>query len=137
MDHRSLIAQLFYWMLVSADTPVSPPDLFGKEENMDKLIIKNQIAYHFKKVVREVNQELFVSRRIDVSLLFAGLQVLKKTESEVRRLCESLPANGPVMTVINQQTGNAPQIETRVVHVDQSGAPPEWNKSGRTPLPDE
>ena len=123
MDHKPLIAQLFYWILVSADTPVSPPDLFGKEENMDKLIIKNQIAYHFKKVVREVNQELFVSRRIDVSLLFAGLQVLKKTESEVRRLCESLPANGPVMTVINQQTGNAPQIETRVVHVDQSGAP--------------
>ena len=61
MDQKSLIASLFYWILASAEVPVNPPDLFGKEEKLDKLIIKNQIAYHFKKVVREVDQELFVS----------------------------------------------------------------------------
>ena len=116
--------------MVYGQTTINPPDLFGKEEKLDKLIIKNQIAYHFKKVVREVNQELFVSRRIDVSLLFAGIQVLQKTESEVRRLCQNLPANGQVMNVANQQSVTipsvltpAPVIQTRVVHVDQSGAP--------------
>ena len=123
MDQKSLIASLFYWILASAEVPVNPPDLFGKEEKLDKLIIKNQIAYHFKKVVREVDQELFVSRRIDVSLLFAGIQVLKKTETEVRRLCKSLPANGPAMTVINQSSATpAPVVETRFVHVDKNGA---------------
>ena len=83
--------------------PVNAPELFGKEEHLDKLVIKNQIAYHFKKVVREVKQELFVSRRIDASLLFAGIQVLQKTEAEVRKLCESLPDKGQAMTVVNQQ----------------------------------
>jgi hypothetical protein len=61
------------------------------DEKMDKLVIKNQVAYHFKKVVKEVSQELFVSRRIDVSLLFMGVQVLKKTEAEIRRLCDRIP----------------------------------------------
>ena len=74
-----------------ASDSINSPELFGKDEKLDKLIIKNQIAYHFKKVVREVSQELFVSRRIDVSLLFAGIQVLRKTESEVRKVCDELP----------------------------------------------
>ena len=91
MDQKSLIASMFYWMLASADQPISTPDLFGKEEKIDRLVVKNQIAYHFKKVVREVNQELFVSRRIDVSLLLTGIQVLMKTENEVRSLCDQLP----------------------------------------------
>ncbi len=85
MDQKSLIASMFYWMLASADQPINTPDLFGKEEKIDRLVVKNQIAYHFKKVVREVSQELFVSRRIDVSLLLTGIQVLMKTEKEVRR----------------------------------------------------
>ena len=118
MDFKSLIAYLFYWTSVKAENPVNPPELFGKEEKPDKLIIKNQIAYHFKKVVREVNQELFVSRRIDVSLLFAGIQVLKKTEMEVRKLCSNLPSQAPVIAPTA-----APISETRIVHVDQNGSP--------------
>ena len=70
---------------------VNQPELFGKDEKMDKLVIKNQIAYHFKKVVKEVNQELFVSRKIDVSLLWMGIHVLRKTETEIRRLCDRIP----------------------------------------------
>ena len=95
-----------------------------KKKKLDKLIIKNQIAYHFKKVVREVKEELFVSRRIDVSLLFAGLNILQKTESQVRRVCDSLPANGPLMAVVNRPVEvvtKAPVIETRVVHLNQQG----------------
>ena len=49
MDQKSLIASMFYWMLASADQPINTPDLFGKEEKIDRLVVKNQIAYHFKK----------------------------------------------------------------------------------------
>ena len=118
MDYKTLIAYILYWISAKAETPVKPPELFGKEEKPDKLIIKNQIAYHFKKVVREVNQELFVSRRIDVSLLFTGIHVLKKTEREVRKLCSNLPSQAPVVAPTT-----APILETRIVHVDQNGSP--------------
>jgi uncharacterized coiled-coil protein SlyX len=70
--------------------PLSGPELFNKHQKMDKLILKNQIGYHFKKVVREVSQELFVSRRIDVSTLFSGIYALKQTSQEVTRYCQSL-----------------------------------------------
>ena len=118
MDYKVLIICMICWKVSLTINPASPPELFGKDEKPDKLVIKNQIAYHFKKVVREVNQELFVSRRIDVSLLFAGIQVLKKTETEVRRLCTNLPANAP-------SEAGAPTLisETKIVHVDQSGSP--------------
>ena len=118
MDYKTLIAYLIYWNSAQAETPVNSPELFGKDEKPDKLIIKNQIAYHFKKVVREVNQELFVSRRIDVSLLFAGIHVLKKTELEVRKLCKNLPSQAPMVAAAATST-----IETRVVHVNQDGSP--------------
>ena len=55
--------------------PSKGPELFGKGQQLDKLILKNQIGYHFKKVVKEVSQELFVSRKIDVSSLFLGIHV--------------------------------------------------------------
>jgi hypothetical protein len=42
-------------------------------------------------VVKEVSQELFASRWIDVSLLFMKVQVLKKTETEIIRLCDQIP----------------------------------------------
>ena len=102
IDTKSIIVLILPLPIMSTG-PVNAPELFGKEEHLDKLVIKNQIAYHFKKVVREVKQELFVSRRIDASLLFAGIQVLQKTEAEVRKLCESLPDKGQAMTVVNQQ----------------------------------
>ena len=76
---------------ISVCLSVNAPELFGKDEKMDKLVIRNQVAYHFKKIVREVSQELFVSRKIDVSLLFQGNQVLKQTEQGVRKFCNKLP----------------------------------------------
>jgi hypothetical protein len=66
------------------------PALFDKDQRMDKLILKNQIGYHFKKVVREVSQELFISRKIDVSTLFLGVHVLKHTAIDLDRFCRNL-----------------------------------------------
>jgi hypothetical protein len=80
-----------FFSIIAVCLSINAPGLFGKDEKMDKLTIRNQIAYHFKKVVKEVSQELFVSRRIDVSLLFQGIQVLNQTEQGVRKFCDKLP----------------------------------------------
>jgi len=88
----SIIIYLVYLALVAENAPTSinAPELFNKDTKMDKLVLKNQIAYHFRKVVREVSQELFVSRKIEISSLFLGIQVLEHTQSSLDRFCQSL-----------------------------------------------
>ena len=73
-----------------APAGINAPELFDKDPRMDKLLVKNQIAYHFRKVVREVSQELFVSRQIDISSLFQGIEVLEYTQANLNRFCQSL-----------------------------------------------
>ena len=53
------------------------------EPKIDKLVLKNQIGYHFKKVVKEVSQELFISRKIDASSLFLGTEVLGQAYTDL------------------------------------------------------
>ena len=72
---------------------IDAPGLFNKDAKMDKLVLKNQIAFHFRKVVREVSQELFVSRKIDISSLFLGIQVLENTQISLGKFCESLASD--------------------------------------------
>ena len=52
---------LFSPIVQAPPVPSKGPELFGKGQQLDKLILKNQIGYHFKKVVKEVSQELFLS----------------------------------------------------------------------------
>ena len=70
-------------------------DLFGKGSHLDKLVLVDHIGYHLKKPIREVKQELFVSRKIDVSALFAGIQVLNITNLGVKSFCQGLGASQP------------------------------------------
>ena len=83
-------------------SPLDGPTLFDKHQKMDKLILKNQIGYHFKRVVREVSQELFVSRRIDVSALFSGIDALKQSAQDITHYCRTL-GDGVVSTKGNIQ----------------------------------
>jgi hypothetical protein len=69
------------------------PELFDKSMKTEKLVIKNQIGFHSKKIVREVSQELFVSRRIDVSAMISAIQVLKQTKEGVERFCKGLTSS--------------------------------------------
>ena len=123
-NHYSITFLYYCWTIAKARAQANPSVLFGMEEKSDKLIIKNQIAYHFKKVIREVKEELFVSRRIDVSLLYAGLSILQETENKVRDLCKSLPPTGKVLTIVNHPiptVASAPEVITKVVYLDQQG----------------
>jgi hypothetical protein len=81
---RRLILTLWFISMVS---PLDQPDLFSKSQKIDKLVIKNQIGYHFKRIVREVSQELFISRKIDVSALFVGIQVLQQAQDSLLQYC--------------------------------------------------
>ena len=92
MYHYMAVILLFmmYIIPVLHATPLNAPALFDKDQVMDKLILRNQIAYHFKKSVREVTQELFVSRQLDVSILFLGIHVLKHTGTDLMNYCNTL-----------------------------------------------
>jgi hypothetical protein len=79
-----------YMMPVLNAMPLNGPALFDKDQVMDKLISRNQIVYHFKKSVRGVTQELFVSRQRDVSILFHGIHVLKHTGTDLMDYCNTL-----------------------------------------------
>ena len=82
------LALLVLSLPVLADaTVLDRPALFGKSQRTDKLIMKHQIGYHFKKTVRQVSQELFVSRKMDVSTLFLGIHVLNHTAQELGKYC--------------------------------------------------
>ena len=83
---------------------------FDKHQRMDKLILKNQIGYHFKKVVREVSQELFVSRKIDVSALFLGINVIEHTSNDLSKFCSNLEGH-----IANAKTNL--HIKTEFVHI--------------------
>ena len=82
---------LFSLFILNAQAFVmNGPAMFHKDQRMDKLILKNQIGYHFKKVVREVSQELFISRKVDVSTLFLGVHVLRHTAIDLDKYCRNL-----------------------------------------------
>jgi len=87
-----IICLILIFIVIHACNSASNDDAkhFGKDTRVDKLFIKNKIGYHFKKVVREVSQELFVSRRINVSPLLIGIQALKETYDRVSVICSSL-----------------------------------------------
>jgi len=73
--------------------------LFNKNRKIEKVVIKHQIGYHFKKIVRTVQQELFISRKISVLPLVNGYHALKKAESKLTEYCDSLSRQ----VVVNDQ----------------------------------
>ena len=80
----------------TSDDPFASIDeayLFDKSQRIDRITIKNQIAYHFQqKVVKEVTQELFVSRLIHVQPLVDGLEILNRTASYLESYCKNRDA---------------------------------------------
>ena len=115
MIYYKILIVIMSVVLVSTRPLIDPPVLFGMDEKMDKLVIKNQIGYHFKKVVKEVSQELFVSRKMDVSLLFVGINVLKKTETEIRRLCDRIPDKIKGADMQHNKVAAEPTVEPYVL----------------------
>lgn len=63
--------------------------LFDKGQRLDRITLKNQIAYHFQqKVVKEVTHELFISRLIHVEPIIHGIDALNRTAVSLKQYCE-------------------------------------------------
>ena len=75
------------------------PELFGSNQKESKLVMKNHIGYHFKKVVKEVNQELFVSRQIDVTSIFMGLKILEQAHKSLDLHCVRMSVKETALAV--------------------------------------
>ena len=95
-----LMLMIMFLPLMATSPVVNGPELFGTNQKSDKLVMKNHIGYHFKKVVKEVSQELFVSRKIDVSSLFRGINVLDQAHKQLDLYCSSMTIrNKPDITL--------------------------------------
>lgn len=87
------LLSLLHLGLVELQTPgelsIDEAYLFDKSQRLDRVIIKHQIAYHFQqKAVKEVTQELFISRMIDLGPIVRGLSLLNQTAVNLKRYCE-------------------------------------------------
>ena len=100
-----MILSILMMKMVPANLSVNGPSLFHKDSKLDKLVLSNQIGYHFRRVVREVSQELFIARKIDVSALFLGMEILKQTQIGLETYCSSLA----FVTLKNNQTVAMPK----------------------------
>jgi len=53
-----------------------------------RIEIKNQVAYHFKRVVREVTQDILISRHLDVNPLLQAIEALRETKEVLQDYCD-------------------------------------------------
>jgi len=86
-----LITALFVCFISIAIPDKTKPGLFNKDPEANKMVIKNNIGYHFKRVIREVNREMFISRRINLRSMINGIQALKQARDSLRSYCNTFP----------------------------------------------
>jgi hypothetical protein len=84
-------------VLISISTTCNP--IQGGNLNLDEinrkvenLKINNNIGYHFKKKVRQVTQELFISRKMDTTTLLQGIEALSSIANKLNRYCLDIPS---------------------------------------------
>ena len=84
-------------VLISISTTCNPTesinlDLDNVTGKFENLKIKNNIGYHFKKKVRQVAQELFISRGMETTLLIQGIDALKQIAQKLSSSCSEIPS---------------------------------------------
>lgn len=74
--------------LARASNDTVEPDL-----NSDRVVLKNSIAYHFIRHVRNVETNVLITRRISISPLVIGIQHLAETKDKLQVFCDDLIVN--------------------------------------------
>jgi len=78
----------------------------------NKIKVKGHMAYHFKKIVREISQELLISRKMDVNPLLVAAQALDETSKVIEKYCDSLKIQPqpppPRVSVMNMRPYTVP-----------------------------
>lgn len=92
MSIKEVLILTLLFSFGSPDKAKSETDskLFGKDRSIDKVIIKHQVGYHFKKIVRTVELELFISRKISVAPIVEGVQTLRQVQLQLDEYCNNL-----------------------------------------------
>lgn len=85
-----LLALLVGLSLQDSERLTADSKLFNKDRSIDKIVIKHQIGYHFRKIVRTVQQELFISRKLSVMPIIDGIHALERAHSQLTEFCDKL-----------------------------------------------
>lgn len=83
---------------------VTEPDL-----NTDRVVMKNSIAYHFIKHVRNIEAEVLITRRISISPLVIGIQQMADTKITLQGFCD-----GIADAVLRAYNGHIPKIPSKL-----------------------
>jgi len=67
----------------------------------EKLVLQHHIGYHHKYLVRKIEQEVFISRRINLERIMKGQELLADTARKTRRFCDRL--NNDVMNKLRSE----------------------------------
>jgi len=87
---EELPQQLFNVTRSPRDTEPELVDLKMMGRERGKIEVKSQIAYHFKKIVREVTQDLVITREMDIKPLVIAIEALRDTGEVMRQYCGSV-----------------------------------------------
>jgi len=115
---KLLLLALVIFRLGQADTTAVPDptpsydsgqprhaaDTTAPGSSAHRIKIRNHIAYHFKKVVREITQELLISRKMDVNPMIIASQALAETATTVLRYCDELSIKPPTPVYMEPPT---------------------------------
>lgn len=74
--------------IIQATEDTVEPDL-----NSDRVVLKNSIAYHFIRHIRNVETNILITRRISISPLVAGIQHLAETKYKLQEFCDGIIQN--------------------------------------------
>ena len=58
--------------------------------NSDRIILKNSIAYHFVRHVRNIDAEIFITRRISITPLVEGIKKLGEAKNRMQTFCDDM-----------------------------------------------
>ena len=75
------------------DADEGPQNDFSNPTSLrnERLVIRNQVAYHFRRIVNEVSQGMFISASINITRFLHSVELLQEATERVEKLCNKLP----------------------------------------------
>lgn len=83
-----------------------------------KISIKNSIVYHVVKNVKAIESDIFVSRKIDINPLLAGISEMHNIKDRVSSLCNNIPK---IISNANKRVNERLKSEPQFVFVGAAG----------------
>jgi len=77
-------------IFATIDSIVGSPNVTEPDINTDRVVMKHSIAYHFIKHVRNVENEILITRRINIAPLVMGIQQMANTKTQLQEFCNGV-----------------------------------------------